>query len=139
LYFCSRNNNFLAAQEKVERVLFRYDPESKIQDSVKGGDSAKNYKLELIDGTIYFTVNINTYDDYTYNSNIKFDFIFDLRVLQAKRDCLPKLKEIEGEFKRKCGKEIPIQIEFDSWSNHPNFRNLAAGTHFILIIVMTYL
>jgi hypothetical protein len=115
------------AGERVDAVLFRYDPEDKIKDGAHGGENAADYKIELIDRLLIVTVNMKSHENYTYYVQMKYDFIFDIRVLQAKRDCVPKLKEVSVEFKKNCGKLIPIEIEFDSWCTHKNFRALANG------------
>lgn len=112
----------------MDGCLFRYDPEDRVNDKKHGGESANDYKIELTpEKILVVTVNLKAHDSYTYRSEAKYDFLFDIRVLQAKRDCVSKLKEHSVEFKKACGKLIPFEIEFDSWATHPNFRAQADG------------
>jgi hypothetical protein len=118
----------LVAQERVDSVLFRFDPEDQIADKAKGGENANEYKIELTpEKVLCVTVNLSSHENYTYYSERKFDFLFDIRVLQAKRDCVPNLKATSLEFKKTIGKLIPMEIEFESWATHKNFRAVADG------------
>eukprot|EP01128_Nolandella_sp_AFSM9_P006415 TRINITY_DN3297_c0_g1_i1.p1 TRINITY_DN3297_c0_g1~~TRINITY_DN3297_c0_g1_i1.p1 ORF type:complete len:2515 (-),score=681.68 TRINITY_DN3297_c0_g1_i1:154-6999(-) len=110
-------------QERIDRVIISYDPESKVRSKLGDSNYCKDYEITLNDEDKTLTIikNLKTYNDTTYRAKTKFDLIFRLRVAMGIRDYAKDIKQCEKDLKSKCGKLIPVIVDWEQFVAHPKF------------------
>eukprot|EP01127_Copromyxa_protea_P014489 TRINITY_DN4046_c0_g1_i1.p1 TRINITY_DN4046_c0_g1~~TRINITY_DN4046_c0_g1_i1.p1 ORF type:complete len:2502 (+),score=470.93 TRINITY_DN4046_c0_g1_i1:479-7507(+) len=122
----AKDKLYLEAFQCIEKLVVYYDVTNSVNDpSPTSYGYATSFTLDS-EGTLTVAMNLDRWDYNIYDIEEKMDKMFNLRVAQAKRDCQKPLQEVSRELRKHIGKDIPVEIDFDKFVNHPNFLQYGA-------------